>query len=42
MGDLQPKFDTLHVPPDGRGGHSYDLAYDFLKLLGEVFPLELK
>jgi len=38
----QPAFDMLRVPSDGHGGHSYDLAYDFLKLLGEVFPLELK
>jgi len=35
----QPMFDMEF---GGKRGHSYDLAHDFLKLLREVYPLDLK
>ena len=36
---LQPMFDMEF---GGERGHSNDLAHDFLKLLREVYPLDLK
>jgi hypothetical protein len=35
-------FDMDAVKEGGAGSHSYSLAFDFLRLLGEVYPLELK